>query len=191
MTTIARFTIRDLDELPDREGWRYEIIDGELYVTKAPTTEHQIVCTNLSTSLGQWNREVGLGFVMQAPGVIFADDDAAIPDVIWVRRETIRGNLDSARHLRAVAPELVIEVLSPEAENRRRDRELKLQLYGRRRVLEYWMVDWQIRRVEIYRLEGMSLRLAATLVEGDTLESPVLPGFSCPVSDLFEGLSGL
>ena len=69
--------------------------------------------------------------------------------------------------------------------NERRDREVKLKLYSRRGVLEYWIVDWQQRKVEVYRRQEQALHLVATLYATDTLTSPMLPGFACPVTQLF------
>jgi Uma2 family endonuclease len=80
---------------------------------------------------------------------------------------------------------LVIEVLSPGSTNERRDREVKLKLYSRRGVLEYWIVDWQARQVEVYRREELALRLASTLYATDPLTSPLLPGFACGIATLF------
>src|SRR5262249_50093248 len=82
-------------------------------------------------------------------------------------------------------PELVIEVLSPGKTNEKRDRVTKLALYSRRGVDEYWIVSWQARSIEIYRRSGAELQLARTLPEDDVLESPLLPGFSGPVSKIF------
>src|SRR5437868_4287433 len=75
-------------------------------------------------------------------------------------------------------PELVVEVLSPGAANERRDRDAKLKLYARRGVDEYWLVDWQRRRVELYRRDGPAFRLGASLTDADQLQSPLLPGFA-------------
>lgn len=69
-------------------------------------------------------------------------------------------------HLYA-APELAVEVLSPGEANERRDREARLRLYSRRGVLEYWIVNWQERRVEVYRREEAILKLDRTLLEDD------------------------
>ncbi len=60
-----------------------------------------------------------------------------------------------------------------------RDREFKLWLYSRRGVLEYWIIIWMERRVEIYRRDDAHLKLYGTLYQNDTLQSPHLPGFSC------------
>jgi Uma2 family endonuclease len=69
--------------------------------------------------------------------------------------------------------------------NERRDRELKLGLYSRQGVQEYWIADWRARLVEIYRREGGDLRLIRTLADEDVITSPLLQGFACPVSSLW------
>jgi Uma2 family endonuclease len=69
--------------------------------------------------------------------------------------------------------------------NERRDRELKLKFYSRRGVDEYWIIDCQEKRVEVYRRENAALTLVKTLKEDDALESPLLPGFRCKVSEIF------
>src|SRR6266516_3628587 len=86
------------------------------------------------------------------------------------------------------APELIVEVLSPGSANEKRDREIKLNLYSRRGVHEYWVVDWRQRRIEVFRREEAELRLAATLLESDTLTTLLLPAFACPVADIFKGI---
>ena len=68
MSTSPRFTPRDVEALPDVEGIRYEIIDGELYVSKAPHWHHQYVGTRVSTMLGVWGQKTRLGVVIQGPG---------------------------------------------------------------------------------------------------------------------------
>jgi len=73
----------------------------------------------------------------------------------------------------------------PGGTNERRDREVKLKLYSRRGVLEYWIVDWRTQQIEVYRREQRALSLVATLYPTDTLTSPLLPGFTCEVATLF------
>ncbi len=184
MSITPRFTSRELELLPDVDGVRYEIIDGELHVWKMPHWEHQFACNEIGGALGAWNRQTGLGVAMTAPGLVFAEDDDVAPDVVWVSRERLATIVDAAGHLQA-APELVVEVLSPGARNERRDRELKLKLYSRQGVREYWLVDWRRREVQVYRREDTGLRLMATLSSDDTLTSSLLPGFACPVAHLW------
>jgi Uma2 family endonuclease len=52
-------------------------------------------------------------------------------------------------------------------------------------VQEYWIVNWQLRTVAIYRRTEAQLQLASTLLVGDTLTSPLLPGFSASVAAIF------
>lgn len=72
--TQLRFTSADLEAFPD-DGKRYEIIDGELYVSKQPHAYHQVVCTLVWSKLKQRSDQSGDGMALIAPGLIFADDD--------------------------------------------------------------------------------------------------------------------
>ncbi|WP_414576071.1 Uma2 family endonuclease [Anabaena sp. CCY 9402-a] len=182
-TERVRWTNADLELFPD-DGKRYEIIDGELLVTRSPHWKHQKACVRISTALDNWSQETDLGEVVIAPGIILGDNDNIIPDVVWVSKQRLTELLDEAGHLTA-APELVIEVLSPGNENEKRDRELKLKLYSTRGVREYWIVDWRKQQLEVYRREQGSLKLVTTLFPGDQLESPLLPNFTCAIARLF------
>ncbi len=177
-----KFTSADLALMPD-DGKRREIIEGELYVSRAPGYEHQYSCGRLFKFIDDWNEETGLGAVFVGPGLVFAEDDDVIPDVIWISRERFKRGRDKAGHF-VIAPELVIEVLSPGKPNEDRDRRAKLKLYSRRGVQEYWIVNWMAQQVEIYRRERGRLKQTKTLLLGDAIESPLLPGFSCQVKSL-------
>ncbi len=183
MSTAVKFTSADLALMPD-DGKRYEIIEGELYVSRQPSFEHQHTCARLIYFLERWNDRSSIGLVVTAPGLIFAEDDDVAPDVIWISRDRFANAVDAAGHLH-LAPELVIEVLSPGKANEERDRQAKLKLYSRRGVQEYWIVSWMNQFVEVYRRENAELHLAATLYHKDMLSSPLLPGFSCQVGQLF------
>jgi Uma2 family endonuclease len=128
MGTPLRWTSADLEVLHN-DGKRYEIIDGDLYVSRQPGCHHQYACTQLSGALVIWSNQSSLGGTLQAPSVIFADDDDVVPDVVWISRERLAGTLDQTGHLHT-APELVVEVLPPGSVNERRDREVKLKLYS-------------------------------------------------------------
>ncbi len=188
--TRLRWTSSDLELLPLNEGKRYEIIDGELYVTTQPSFEHQYACGRLGWAFIAWDRPSRLGIVLPAPGIIFPDDDNVAPDFVWIERSRLAGLIGPDHKLHA-APDLVVEVLSPGPENQRRDREIKLNLYSRRGVREYWIVNWEQREVEVYRRQGDALALVATELEQDSLQSPLLPGFTLPVSELFLDLQAV
>ena len=177
------WTSADLDLLPESSN-RYEIIDGELFVTRAPHWGHQKATGNITAELRNWSVATGLGEAVQAPGLIFSDADNVIPDLVWISQERLASGLDTSGHL-IVSPELVVEVLSSGTENERRDREVKLKLYSTRGVQEYWIINWRSPQVEVYRREKATLTLVCTLFPGDELVSPLLPGFVCAIDRLF------
>jgi Uma2 family endonuclease len=179
----VRWTTSDLELLPDSSN-RYEIIDGELFVTRAPHWGHQKAIGKVCRALDDWSESTGLGETVPNPGIIFSDADNVIPDVVWISTARLAVALDNAGHLTS-APELIVEVLSPGAANERRDREAKLKLYAARGVQEYWILDWQLQQVEIYRRHQAVLKLVSTLFAIDELSSPLLPGFQCSVARLF------
>ena len=184
MSVSRRWTIEDLENLEPKETERYELIDGELIVTHAPTWRHQYPASQIHVALGNWSRETGLGTALEVPGLVLSRIDGVIPDVIWISWDRLRASEDAAGHF-TVGPEIVVEVLSPGTENVKRDRETKLGLYSREGVDEYWIVDWQRRTVDVYRRTGESLTLAHSLGGDDVLETPLLPGFSVPLTRIW------
>lgn len=179
------WTIHDLDAMPDDGGWkRYEIISGELLVTRAPHIRHQGAAGKIQVRLENWSEQTGLGSTFQTPGVIFTEADAVIPDVVWASNERLAYGIDEAGHF-VVAPELIVEVLSAGEKNEQRDKNLKLKLYSLHGVREYWIVNWRLKEVEVYRRENAALQKVVTLLPSDNLTSPLLPGFDCAIASLF------
>lgn len=181
----VRWTTADLELLAADEWKRYEIIDGELFVSRAPHLRHQSVILNICAELREWSEKTQLGEAFPTPGVIFSDADNVIPDAIWISVERMARFTDEAGHLTG-APELVIEILSPGEINQRRDRQAKLKLYSSQGVDEYWIVSREHQQVEVYRRENAVLKRSATYTVQDIITSPVLPEFQCPVQRLFK-----
>lgn len=179
----VRWTTADLELFPD-DGKRYEIIDGELIVTRAPRWSHQEITGRIFAALDIWSQNTGLGRAAINPGIIFTDEDSVIPDVVWASNERLDRLMDEAEHLIG-APELVVEVLSPGEKNEQRDKQLKLKLYSQQGVQEYWIVDKNLRQVQVYRRDNAVLVLVATLQAGDSLTSPLLPDFVGPLNQVF------
>jgi Uma2 family endonuclease len=176
-------TVDDLALLPD-DGNRYELIEGELLVSHAPGLTHQHVFGNLFGALWQYFAQYPIGEVVATPGIIFDRYNGVIPDVVVVLNE--RRDAITAGERFVGPPNIVIEIVSPGAENTRRDRIMKRQIYGKFGVNEYWVVDPAERTVEIYRPHAGTLELDVTLAAGDMLRSPVLPEFACSVDQLFK-----
>jgi Uma2 family endonuclease len=183
-TSALRWTSADLEALPE-DGKRYEIIEGELLVSKQPSWFHQRACTKLAYFLITWDTQSKLGYTNTAPGLIFDEDEDVAPDAVWISKQRLDEALAPDGKLHA-APELVIEALSPGPNNAQRDRQAKLKLYSRRAVSEYWILNWQIKQIEIYRREQGILKHTSTLLASDELVSPLLPGFRCVVGQIFE-----
>src|SRR5437763_730886 len=175
-------TVADLDACPDDNN-RYELIGGELFVSRAPGIPHQRVILNLEIALSRYLAEHPIGILVPGAGAIFSDYDAVIPDLAFVRNERWDQVVKGEKFTGAL--DLVIEVTSPGAENRRRDLLIKRQLYGKYGVAEYWVVDSENRSVEVYRLQDERLASVATLTNSDEIVSPLLPGFHLSVGMIF------
>lgn len=176
-------TVDDLEAMPE-DGNRYEVIEGELFVSCAPGLKHQIVSGNVIFAIKVFLQENPIGVVVATPGLILDLYSGVIPDVVFFSHQ--RGTEIIAKERLNAAPELVIEILSPGRPNIERDRVAKYQLYGKFGVKEYWIIDIDKSAVEISRTQGSTLALGGILTADDLVTSPLLPGFSCPVSHFFK-----
>jgi Uma2 family endonuclease len=174
-------TVADLDIMPD-DGNRYELIEGELFVSRSPSLRHQSVSGNFFHSIKTYLIENPIGEIWATPGVIFSEFSGVIPDLVFVSHQ--RRNEIAAGDRITGAPNLVIEIVSPGAENERRDRLAKRQLYGKHGVKEYWIVDFEKRPIEVYLLQGQTLQLQSHLTEKDEITSSVLPGYRAKVETI-------
>ncbi|HEV8371018.1 MAG TPA: Uma2 family endonuclease [Pyrinomonadaceae bacterium] len=184
MSSIERLmTVADLDKYSDDEWNRYELIEGELFVSTAPGIPHQLVLQNLQVAIVNHLSRNPIGKIVPGAGAVFSNFDAVIPDLVIVRKE--RWDKIVANNRFIAAPDLVIEILSPGSENRKRDVDAKQRLYGKYGVEEYWIVDPQNRSLTIYRLRGNKLDEFARLEEKDEIVSELLPELNIKVGSLF------
>lgn len=176
-------TIADLEAMPD-DGNRYELFEGELFVSRSPGIPHQRVLGNIYAVIRTYLVQNPIGEIVLTPGVIFDDLNSAIPDAVFTTSRRSKEIISGERFV--AAPDLVIEIVSPGKENARRDREVKRQVYAKHGVKEYWIADPLGRKVEVYRLKRRNLALVATLVGKNELTTPLFPGFKCAASQLFD-----
>ena len=174
-------TIADWEAMPD-DGNRYEIIEGELFVSCSPGLTHQRALGNILFLIRSYLLENSIGEAIFTPGLILSEYSGVNPDIVFFRHERSEEIISGERL--AGPPDLVIEILSPGSENTRRDRVAKLQLFAKHRVPEYWIVDPVKQFLEVYRLKSDSFALEATLTNDNEVSSPVLPGFKLPVLDV-------
>ena len=149
-STSKRWTYAEFARLPSEGSTRYEVIADELVVTPAPGRRHQRISLDLATALNIFVREHELGEVYQAPfDVLFAEGDYMEPDLLFVRKARL--DVLSDRGVEG-APDLIVEITSPSTSDR--DRGVKLQRYRFYGVGEYWIVDPEAERVEVWALAG-------------------------------------
>ena len=181
---LEPLTIADWDAIPYDECNRYEIIEGELFVSCSPGLTHQIVTSNFIFLIKTFLESNPIGEVIPTPGLVLSNTSGVIPDVVVFLNEQ-RKTIVTGERLTG-PPALVIEILSPGAANLRRDRMVKLNLYAKHRVPEYWIVDPKNLSLERYVLRESSLELLETLAGEDHLTTDALPGFSCLMSRVFK-----
>jgi Uma2 family endonuclease len=179
-----RFTYDDYKSLPESMEKRYELLEGDLVMVPAPTTRHQFISRNLEFILHGFVRAHGLGSVLDSPvDVVFGEGAArevAQPDIVFIGRA--RANIIKEAEIQG-APDLVVEILSPGTEVR--DRGYKQHLYGRYGVREYWIVDPESETVEVYRMTQATFDLAARCTVDDALTTPLFPGLSIDLEEVF------
>jgi len=167
----VRFTRADYDLLP--EGFRVELIDGELLKMAEPTIRHQEIARSLVFLLAA---HVGRRRVFFGP-VTFAIDNhnALVPDVLVMRESEIpdAGARDIQRAL------VVAEVLSPSTASR--DRKVKVALYLGQGVEEVWLLDPGKETVEVHSKSGSGMASGA-----EAIPSRALPGPGPTAAAVFE-----
>jgi Uma2 family endonuclease len=170
--------------LPD-DGRRYEVVRGFLYVTPAPTFDHQFVVWQLSRQLGNFVVENDLGILLLAPFDIRLPGGIASPvqpDVAFVRNGNQPRSGDGSFE---GVPDLIVEVLSPGT--RRLDRTVKLTAYRDAGAPEVWLADPMPRRIQVLALsaDGKEYVQHALCGPGDSVTSTVIPGLRLEVDRIF------
>ena len=173
-------TYDDYCNLP-ADGQRYELHEGEVEATPAPSPQHQRVSRELQFLLHAHVKREKLGEVFYAPiDVILSQTSVVQPDIVFVpasRREIV-----TARGIEA-APELVVEILSWSTEQN--DRGWKLQLYARYGVDHYWILDPAARSLAEYSRTDQQYRLRATYLAPTTCRTMLFPALELPLAEIF------
>ena len=160
---------------------RYEILDGELSVTPAPRTRHQIISSHLHRILANHIVANQLGDIYAAPtDLILAPTTVVQPGLIFIGND--RRPIVTERAVEG-PPTLVIEILSPTTH--RIDRVTKAQLYAKHNVPNYWLIDPDQRTLEAYELLLDDYDLAASARDADVFAPSLFPGLSIQLSDLW------
>jgi Uma2 family endonuclease len=179
MIISTKYTHADLLAMPE-DGKRREIIEGDLFVTPSPISNHQRILAELVGAFRDYLKANPVAEVLFAPlDVILSEHDVMEPDLLLVLKEHQSIIRDWVRG----APDLVVEILSPATEAR--DRGPKMKAYARFGVGEYWIVDPATQVIEVYRLATGGFELNRQFAPGDTIETRLLPGLVLPVDSVF------
>jgi Uma2 family endonuclease len=179
--TLQRSTADELFEMP-HDGFRYELVKGELRKMSPSGSEHGAIIINISVLLAQYVRSKKLGVCFGAEtGFKIASDPDTVraPDVAFIRRERIPES-GLPKKFWSGAPDLAVEVLSPGDTRREVDEKVEDWLDAGTRAV--WIINPKRRSVTVYRSTTDVTRLS----DGDVLEGgEVVPGFRCEVSEIF------
>lgn len=166
--------------LPD-DGRRYELIEGDLFVTPAPASFHQTVSRRLQHAMMTQLEDTGIAEVFDAPIDVHLSETSIVqPDLALVR--LARTGVVSRRGIEG-APDLIVEILSPGTADR--DRYLKRALYARHSVPEYWIVESERGGIELHRVTPSGYELTRRFDRASTLTSPEFPELSIPLEPIF------
>ncbi|MFK7980661.1 MAG: Uma2 family endonuclease [Saprospiraceae bacterium] len=183
MTTIDEdrtdFTVDDYMALPKNAP--YELLNGKLHYMPSPFRKHQIVSMNLSAALHFHVKKNKLGQVLAAPmDVHFGKKNIVQPDIIFVsknRKSILKKFVEGA-------PDFLVEILSYGTKDK--DFGEKKALYGKKGVLEYWVIDPDTETVEVFKAHKKTLVTHKKYNQKDTVKSLTIQDFKIAVSDIFE-----
>jgi Uma2 family endonuclease len=177
LMTAQEFMNADLGE------GAFELVRGEVIEVPPAMPEHGVVCANVVIALGNYGRQSGYGYALSndsavqtehAPDTVRGADVSFYSHDRWPRSEV-------GTKLPPVPPNVAVEVCSPS--NRPAKIFEKLAEYLSAGVSMVWIVYPKTHSVAIYRSDDEA---PLVLKEGDVIENlPELPGFRCPVADLF------
>lgn len=175
----VRFTIADYRTLP--EGARYQLLEGDLIVSPAPSLRHQLILVRLLAAIHAFIEPRNLGRVYPSPvDVILSEEDVPQPDIAFV--SSARLGLPAPEGIHG-GPDLCVEILSPATAAL--DRGAKRRLYARHGVTEYWIVDGDAHRIEVYRLQEDASSPLRVFSISESFETRLLPGFTLDLRSLF------
>jgi Uma2 family endonuclease len=173
-------TVQDYRSLPET-GPRYQLIEGDLYMSPAPNRYHQDISRNLELILGNYLKSNPIGKIYDAPFDVVLDPyDVFQPDILFVsdQRKSILTEAGAEG-----APDFIVEILSPKTA--RLDLEAKRKVYLRHGVRELWIIDPEQHIIVIYRSEIDLHKPVAPHREGDVIECPLFPGLRIDTVEVF------
>ncbi|MEW5694303.1 MAG: Uma2 family endonuclease [Candidatus Hydrogenedentota bacterium] len=184
MSTVAteeeKWTYQDYVQFPDN-GKRYQIIQGEVYMSPAPVPYHQRIIRKLGKIIDEFITRSNLGEVFYAPcDVVFSDENVVQPDIFFI--STAKLSIITDKCIEGV-PDLIIEITSPYTQ--KIDKLLKKRLYEIYRVQEYWIVDVDKKTLQIFSHTGKAYEEIGNYKVGDIVRSELLKDIAFSLTEIF------
>ena len=181
---IRKLTYDEFQTLPRDGSKRFELIEGEVYMTPSPNTKHQRAVGRLFRALADHVEAHDLGEMFLGPyDIVFSKWTALEPDLLFIRKE--RSGIVTAANVQG-APDLVIEILSPS--NKAYDRKTKVREYEKAGVAEVWYLDPEEKTAEVLNLgSNRRYEVTAELSGSEAIRSAVFPGLSLTLDEVFAG----
>lgn len=175
------WTFEDLESFAD--DVRRELDDNTFFEMPSPTLKHQDIVLSLAFFLRQWATQHGGKAFLSPVDLVISPKRVFIPDLCFYGREKMAtGEVERDPKRLRVAPDLVVEILSPSTASR--DRVLKFRRYAEFGVRFYWIIDPRDRVLQAFQLEGGRYRDEAVLGENDAFSPSLFPGLTLQVGEL-------
>jgi len=172
-------TIEDFERLPDVVAKNKELVDGELVDVSGNTHEHNLLRDYLISVMRPWVREQDLGTVVSEQEYDFGGNVHG-PDVSFYGRQK-RVAADRKKRVQRFVPDLAIEI--PSLNDTHVSIMRKIDRYLSSGTREVWLIDMELRQVTVFTRD-----IARIYRGADTITTDLLPGWSLPLSQLFEEL---
>ena len=182
LITVKKYTYQDYLALPEEEGYRFEILDGELVKEPSPNVPHQRVSRRLQRVLEDYFWQVDpAGEIFNSPlDVTFNNFNVVQPDLFYVTGE----QKEIVEYARVDGPPaLVVEILSPSTA--RKDRLRKMQIYQRAKIKHYWLVNPEEKTIECFALRKDLYAVVASGMDDEVVTHPDFAGLSINLKDLW------
>lgn len=178
----GQWTQEEYLKLTDSSRRLIEFTAGQIEVLPMPTIEHQLILKFLFKILDAFVEQRQLGVVLFAGTRVYVEPERfREPDIVF--------NF-ATKHARSgkryyESADLVMEVVSDDETSRARDHQKKVTDYANGGIPEYWIVDPQMKNITVLTLQNDTYQTHGVFAEGQTATSPLLPGFSVNVTDVF------
>lgn len=189
--TTRKVSYEEYMALVESSDQRYELINGEIYLLASPKVNHQMVVNEISWHFNNYFKgkkcrplTAPLDIRLHGFATKFEEDPNVVQQDVVVICDLDKINADNKYE---GVPTLIVEVLSPSTKSK--DMVLKLNLYMKSGVAEYWIVDLEQKSLLQYAFSPeRDLSKVTAFRDGDTISSTAFAGLEIPIAQIFTGI---